>query len=156
MSELAYKRTNVYEKADEKLLKEIFDYAEGYKVFLDEGKTEREACAYAKNAAIAAGNSKQNFVSTMNGNAPCKGHTECDAIIMDDASVKAAPCLSANHVDAELIHEAAIGKIAGEQLIKLMQNSNHIRHKNHKIPYTMKWGCLTKKCDTASISIKIR
>lgn len=55
MSELAYKRTNVYEKADEKLLKEIFDYAEGYKVFLDEGKTEREACAYAKNAAIAAG-----------------------------------------------------------------------------------------------------
>lgn len=55
MSELAYKRTNVYEKADEKLLKEIFDYSEGYKRFLDEGKTEREACAYAKNAAIAAG-----------------------------------------------------------------------------------------------------
>ena len=55
MSELAYKRTNVYEKADEKLLKEIFDYAEGYKVFLDAGKTEREACAWAKNAAIAKG-----------------------------------------------------------------------------------------------------
>ena len=46
MSELAYKRTNVYEKADEKLLKEIFDYAEGYKTFLDEGKTEREVCGY--------------------------------------------------------------------------------------------------------------
>ena len=46
MSELAYKRTNVYEKADEKLLKEIFDYAEGYKTFLDEGKTEREVCTY--------------------------------------------------------------------------------------------------------------
>ena len=70
--------------------------------------------------SVAAGDSKQNFVSTMNGNAPCYGHTECDAIIMDNASVKAAPCLSANHVDAELIHEAAIGKIAGEQLIKLM------------------------------------
>ena len=70
--------------------------------------------------SVAAENSKQNFVSTMNGNAPCKGHTECDAIIMDDASVKAAPCLSANNVNAELIHEAAIGKIAGEQLIKLM------------------------------------
>ena len=55
MSELAYKRTNVYEKADEKLLKKIFDYAEGYKCFLDNGKTEREACAYAKDAAIAAG-----------------------------------------------------------------------------------------------------
>jgi len=55
MSALAYKRTNVYEKADEKLLKEIFDYAEGYKVFLDEGKTEREACAWAKAEAIKNG-----------------------------------------------------------------------------------------------------
>lgn len=70
--------------------------------------------------SVAADESKQNFVSTMNGNAPCHGHTECDAIIMDNASVTAAPCLSANHVEAELIHEAAIGKIAGEQLIKLM------------------------------------
>ena len=70
--------------------------------------------------SVAAGNSVQNFVSTMNGNAPCHGHTECDAIIMDHASVTAAPCLTANHIDAELIHEAAIGKIAGEQLIKLM------------------------------------
>ena len=70
--------------------------------------------------SVAADNSRQNFLSTMNGNAPCYGHTECDAIIMDGASVKAAPCLSANDVNAELIHEAAIGKIAGEQLIKLM------------------------------------
>ena len=82
---------------------------------------EGEGCrADIMSRSVAAGNSKQNFVSTMNGNAPCYGHTECDAIIMDSASVKAAPCLSANHVDAELIHEAAIGKIAGEQLIKLM------------------------------------
>ena len=70
--------------------------------------------------SVAAGDSVQRFVSTMNGNAPCHGHTECDAIIMDNASVTAAPCLSANDVDAELIHEAAIGKIAGEQLVKLM------------------------------------
>ncbi len=70
--------------------------------------------------SVAAERSVQRFVSTMNGNAPCHGHTECDAIIMDAASVTAAPCLSANDVDAELIHEAAIGKIAGEQLIKLM------------------------------------
>ncbi len=55
MSELAYKRTNVYEEADEKLLKAIFDYVEGYKVFLDEGKTEREACAWAKAEAIKNG-----------------------------------------------------------------------------------------------------
>ena len=70
--------------------------------------------------SVAADKSVQHFVSTMNGNAPCKGHTECDAIIMDGASVTAAPCLTANDTDAELIHEAAIGKIAGEQLIKLM------------------------------------
>lgn len=70
--------------------------------------------------SVAADASRQHFVSVMNGNAPCYGHTECDAIIMDSASVTAAPCLSANDVEAELIHEAAIGKIAGEQLIKLM------------------------------------
>ena len=70
--------------------------------------------------SVAAEKSVQRFVSTMNGNAPCYGHTECDAIIMDEACVTAAPCLSANNIDAELIHEAAIGKIAGEQLIKLM------------------------------------
>ncbi|MBQ7923770.1 MAG: SufD family Fe-S cluster assembly protein [Clostridia bacterium] len=70
--------------------------------------------------SVAADKSVQRFVSTMNGNAPCYGHTECDAIIMDGASVTAAPCLSANDIDAELVHEAAIGKIAGEQLIKLM------------------------------------
>lgn len=70
--------------------------------------------------SVAAENSVQNFRSTMNGNAACHGHTECDAIIMDKAVVTAAPCLSARDINAELIHEAAIGKIAGEQLIKLM------------------------------------
>ena len=70
--------------------------------------------------SVARDQSKQDFYSVMNGNAACKGHSECDAIIMDDASVKASPALSANNVDASLIHEAAIGKIAGEQMIKLM------------------------------------
>ena len=60
------------------------------------------------------------FYSKINGNNACAGHTECDAIIMDKASVAAIPEITANHVDASLIHEAAIGKIAGEQLIKLM------------------------------------
>ena len=54
------------------------------------------------------------------GNNICNGHTECDAIIMDNAHVSAIPEITANHIDASLIHEAAIGKIAGEQLIKLM------------------------------------
>lgn len=70
--------------------------------------------------AVAKGNSKQDFLSRINGNNRCAGHTECDAIIMDDARVRAVPEITANHLDASLIHEAAIGKIAGEQLIKLM------------------------------------
>lgn len=70
--------------------------------------------------SVAKEESKQEFISRINGNSECTGHTECDAIIMDHASVTALPQLTANHVDAGLIHEAAIGKIAGEQLIKLM------------------------------------
>ena len=70
--------------------------------------------------AVAKGNSRQDFLSRINGNNRCAGHTECDAIIMDDARVRAVPEITANHLDAALIHEAAIGKIAGEQLIKLM------------------------------------
>lgn len=70
--------------------------------------------------AVAKDNSKQIFFSKINGNTKCTGHTECDAIIMDSASVKAVPEITANSVEANLIHEAAIGKIAGEQLIKLM------------------------------------
>lgn len=70
--------------------------------------------------SVARDESRQDFYSVMNGNAACKGHSECDAIVMDRATVKASPALAANNVDASLIHEAAIGKIAGEQLIKLM------------------------------------
>ncbi len=70
--------------------------------------------------SVAKGSSKQEFSSSINGNAPCTGHSECDAIIMDNAIVTATPSLVAANLDASLIHEAAIGKIAGEQLIKLM------------------------------------
>ena len=70
--------------------------------------------------SVAKDSSKQEFFSKINGNAACAGHSECDAIIMDSSCVTASPQLTANHVDASLIHEAAIGKIAGEQLIKLM------------------------------------
>lgn len=70
--------------------------------------------------SVAKDSSTQVFRSCINGNAPCHGHTECDAIIMDSAHVSAIPELSANNIDASLIHEAAIGKIAGEQLTKLM------------------------------------
>lgn len=70
--------------------------------------------------SVAKDNSHQLFLSKINGNAVCYGHTECDAIIMDKASVSAIPEITANNIDASLVHEAAIGKIAGEQLIKLM------------------------------------
>ncbi|MCD7865875.1 MAG: SufD family Fe-S cluster assembly protein [Clostridiales bacterium] len=80
-----------------------------------------EGCsANVVSRSVAKGSSRQLFVSRINGNCPCTGHTECDAIIMDQACVTAEPQLTANDIDASLIHEAAIGKIAGEQLIKLM------------------------------------
>lgn len=70
--------------------------------------------------SVAKEDSRQIFKSDIRGNNRCNGHSECDAIIMDHASVSAIPEVVANHVDASLIHEAAIGKIAGDQLIKLM------------------------------------
>ena len=70
--------------------------------------------------SVAKNESSQTFYSQINGNNKCAGHTECDAIIMDNARVKAVPALEANNLEASLIHEAAIGKIAGDQLIKLM------------------------------------
>lgn len=70
--------------------------------------------------SIAKENSYQEFVSNVSGNTKCFGHVECDAIIMDNGKVVAIPKISANNVEANLIHEAAIGKIAGDQLIKLM------------------------------------
>lgn len=70
--------------------------------------------------SVAKGKSRQVYNSRICGNNKCYGHTECDAILMDNGKVNAIPALEANDLDASLIHEAAIGKIAGEQLIKLM------------------------------------
>ncbi len=70
--------------------------------------------------SVAKGSSSQVFNSRICGNSECYGHTECDAILMDEGHVNAIPSLEANHLEASLIHEAAIGKIAGEQIIKLM------------------------------------
>ena len=69
--------------------------------------------------SVAKGNSHQEFVSCIHGMNRCTGHSECDAILVGNGRVNAAPSLEASHVDAALIHEAAIGKIAGEQLLKL-------------------------------------
>lgn len=70
--------------------------------------------------SVARDQSYQKFDAKIVGNAACSGHTECDAIIMDQGKILAVPGLEANDVDAALVHEAAIGKIAGEQLMKLM------------------------------------
>ena len=70
--------------------------------------------------SVARESSHQLFVSNVIGNAKCSAHTECDSIIMDEAKVCSIPEITANNPDAALIHEAAIGKIAGEQIIKLM------------------------------------
>ncbi len=70
--------------------------------------------------SVARDVSRQTFNARITGNAPCSGHTECDSIIMDEGKILAIPSLEANDVDAMLVHEAAIGKIAGDQLIKLM------------------------------------
>ena len=70
--------------------------------------------------SVARDDSSQTFNARITGNAPCSGHTECDSIIMDKGHILAVPSLEANDIDAMLVHEAAIGKIAGDQLIKLM------------------------------------
>lgn len=70
--------------------------------------------------SVAKDTSKQRFLAKMYGNNKCYGHSECDAILMDQADITAIPEISAHHLDAQLVHEAAIGKIAGEQLMKLM------------------------------------
>ena len=70
--------------------------------------------------SVAQDGSSQVFYPRVTGNCDCFGHVQCDAIIMGDAKVRAIPEITCNHVDASLIHEAAIGKIAGEQILKLM------------------------------------
>ena len=78
------------------------------------------ATADVVSRSVARDTSRQTFNARITGNAPCSGHTECDSIIMDEGKILAIPSLEANDVDAMLVHEAAIGKIAGDQLIKLM------------------------------------
>ena len=79
-----------------------------------------DSSAHVVSRSVAKDDSHQVFNSLVNGNNKCNGHTECDAIIMNNGTVSAIPRINANCVDASLIHEAAIGKIAGEQLVKLM------------------------------------
>ncbi len=78
------------------------------------------ASADVVSRSVARDTSYQKFDAKLVGNAACSGHTECDSIIMDKGKILAVPALEANDLDAALVHEAAIGKIAGDQIIKLM------------------------------------
>lgn len=80
----------------------------------------KDASADIVSRGVARGESYQKLDLRITGNAPCRGHTECDSIIMERGRILAVPALEANDTDAALVHEAAIGKIAGDQLTKLM------------------------------------
>ena len=101
----------------ERLLTHGTQYAESQFVVNLNGN---DSSANVISRSVAKEDSKQVFIAEINGNAKCAGHSECDAIIMDNAKIGAIPKITANHVEAALIHEAAIGKIAGEQIVKLM------------------------------------
>lgn len=101
---------------NEKIMTDGEQYAEtNFNVDLN-GK---DSSTHVVSRAVAKDKSHQIYKSVVNGNNKCFGHTECDAIIMDKANIVAKPELTAKSTDASLIHEAAIGKIAGEQIIKL-------------------------------------
>ena len=87
-----------------------------YKVDLDGDGSSADVVS----RSVARDHSYQKLDMCISGNAACSGHTECDSIIMDQGTILAVPSLEANNIDATLVHEAAIGKIAGDQLVKLM------------------------------------
>ena len=89
------------------------------KTIFDVELNGENSSAHVTSRSVAVDNSEQYFLSKIYGNSKSFSHSECDAIIKDSAKVTAVPEVVANDVDANLIHEAAIGKIAGEQIIKL-------------------------------------
>lgn len=82
--------------------------------------TGKNSSCEVTSRSVSKGQSSQEFISKVTGNNLCFGHVECDAIIMDNSKIISTPEIVANCVDANLVHEAAIGKIAGEQITKLM------------------------------------
>ena len=124
LSGVSHAKRNTYARLDEgaKLVVKERLLTEGEQtsdtIFLAELNGEGSSCDMVSRS-VARGHSHQTLDSTIVGNAPCSGHSECDSIIDGDAMVDASPRLFAHNRDASLIHEAAIGKIAGEQLLKL-------------------------------------
>lgn len=102
---------------NEKLLTDGVQTAESNVEIILDGA---EATGRVISRSVAKGTSRQVFRPCMTGKAECFGHVQCDSIIMDDAKIKSIPAIDAQSVDAQLIHEAAIGRIAGDQILKLM------------------------------------
>ncbi len=81
--------------------------------------TGKDSSAQIISRSVARGSSKQDFTFDLIGRNACRGHIQCDAIIMDKATVISTPRISAHHEYAQLIHEAAIGRLESQQLLKL-------------------------------------
>ena len=79
-----------------------------------------EASTRIISRSVAKDSSKQVFHPNAVGNAKCRAHVQCDSIIMDNATVSSVPAITANSADAQIVHEAAIGRINNDQLVKLM------------------------------------
>ena len=78
-----------------------------------------DASAQIISRSVARGHSRQDFSFDLIGRGACRGHIQCDAIIMDSAVVISTPRISAYHEDSQLVHEAAIGRLESQQLLKL-------------------------------------
>lgn len=118
-----YRRTSATLQADAKLLITEKIMTHGHQTAttdFDVALNGDGSSAHVVSRSVAKGESHQTFLLSVDGNARSVGHTECDAIVLDHGTVSAVPKVNANNVDARLVHEAAIGKIAGEQLDKLM------------------------------------
>ena len=102
---------------NEKLLTHGIQTAESDMEIILDGE---DASGRVISRSVAQDSSQQVFYPRMTGNAKCFGHVQCESIIMGEAKISSIPAISANHVDAQLVHEAAIGRIAGDQITKLM------------------------------------
>ncbi|MDO4542804.1 MAG: SufD family Fe-S cluster assembly protein [Bacillota bacterium] len=98
----------------------LTDGAQKADSIIDVNLIGKDSSARVMSRSVSKDQSQQLFHMNLNGKNSCRGHIQCDSIIMDESVVKSIPQISAYHSDAQLIHEAAIGKIAGNQLLKLM------------------------------------
>lgn len=101
---------------NEKLMTHGKQYARSDVVINLDGE---DASAQIISRSVAKDESEQIFYPRAVGNAPCRAHVQCDSIIMDNAKIRSIPEIAANHALAQIVHEAAIGRINNDQLIKL-------------------------------------